>query len=261
MGLPTNFCPGPNKPHAGFAPTQRSGSLAWEVSGGASGCLHVQVLDEGPPRARGGAFWRHSNVSDGAAWQRLNLSGLSFIPRWQAFVSSRRRADYLRGPYRIGRCDESPWGEGDTHRLAAARPRDRPRTNNHALLLLYDRILITILAGLGSWRFPVNLISSERSGSTSLHPILEEPQVAVPVYASALAWYCPVGPSPGNCQPLMLPSSPDGMLGRAAGGTVLILFKLSLGARLTPWHTLRVLSHLLQLSDVCPRFRCALSQC
>lgn len=57
-------------------------------------------------------------------------------------------------------------------------------------------LLIITLVSLGSCRFPVNLISSEWSGSTTLCPILAEPQAAVPVYASSLAWYCPVGPFP-----------------------------------------------------------------
>lgn len=63
--VPINFLG--RRPTAGFSHATQWLSLGkfW----GPSGCL--QVLDE-MRRAGDGVFWRHSNVSIGAAWKRLN---------------------------------------------------------------------------------------------------------------------------------------------------------------------------------------------
>lgn len=87
--------------------------------------------------------------------------------------------------------------------------------------------------------------------------ISRAPKPPFPSMRLALAWHCPVGPSPGKCQPLMLPRDTDGTLGRAAEeGCHVLLFCCRCNP--TVWHILRFL--FVTITRRVPSLRCALSK-
>lgn len=71
LGVYPPILPRPNAPTQDLTPVQPSGSLGSFWGGGAAGTCMGRCWTRSAA-ARGGMFWRHSNVSDGAAWQRLN---------------------------------------------------------------------------------------------------------------------------------------------------------------------------------------------
>lgn len=70
---------------------QRNAVARWEVSGGPAGACMCRCWTSGSRWCVLASFQR-------VRWcgmEKAKSSGSSFIPKWQAFVSSRRRADYL----------------------------------------------------------------------------------------------------------------------------------------------------------------------